>query len=237
MKKLVLVLLVLTVTLGYLNADVYVKQKTHTSAFMGQPEKNAFTEMWFGNNKMATISPDQSVILDLQAKKFYMINHKSKSYVVADLPLDITKLMPEQMAQMMKGMMGQISITLQANGQKKKIGSWNANGYDALMKIMGMETKTVFWASKDVPFDWKAFATQYADAYKAQFMSMGEKFFQEFKKMEGFVVGSEMSMMGMTVNTEVVEINPNKAPGATVYSVPAGYVKKDKLDMGMGAMK
>jgi hypothetical protein len=230
MKKLILIVSIVVISFAFLHADVYIKQKTSMGAFMGQPPKDIFSEHWLGTNKMAVISPDTSMIMDLGAKKIYMVYHKNKSYIETALPLDMTKLMPEQMAQMMKGMMDGMTINVQPNGQTRKVLNWNTNGYDVKMTVMGMEMKMVFWACKDVPFDWKKYGSMYSEVYKAQFR-MGEKFMEEFKKVQGFPVATEMDAMGIKVSVTTVEINPKKAAAAGVYSVPAGYTKKDKLSM------
>jgi hypothetical protein len=53
-------------------------------------------------------------------------------------------------------------------------------------------------------------------------------------KVKGYWISSEttMEIMGtkMRTSNEVVEIS-TKSPDASVYSVPAGYTKKDKLTM------
>ncbi len=95
-------------------------------------------------------------------------------YIETTIPLDMTKLMPEQMAQMMKSMMDGMTISIRANGQTKKVLNWNTEGYDVKITMMGMEIKMVFWAAKDVPFDWKKYTSMYSEVYKAQFR-MGEK--------------------------------------------------------------
>jgi hypothetical protein len=97
------------------------------------------------------------------------------------------------------------------------------------MTMMGMEMKMAFWASKDVPFDWKTHADRFAELWKAQ-MRVGEKFMEEFRKIQGFVVATEMNMMGTVVTTTTLEI-ADKPANPSVYSVPAGYTKKDKLSM------
>ncbi|MGD2089284.1 MAG: DUF4412 domain-containing protein [Candidatus Aminicenantes bacterium] len=229
MKKLILITSLVLISFAFLNADVYIKQITNIGAIMGQPPKEIVNEHWLGKNKMAMISQEQSMILDLEAKKIYMVIHGSKSYVETGLPLDMTQLMPEQMAQMMKGMMEGMTINVQPNGQTKKVSNWNANGYDVKMNMMGMEMKMVFWASKDVPFDWKQYSDLYSEILKAQFR-MGEKFMEEFKKVQGFPVKTEMDAMGMKVTTTTVEIS-QKNPAPNTYAVPAGYTQKDKLSI------
>jgi hypothetical protein len=228
MKKLILAVVVLAISFAFLQADVYIKQKTNMGAFMGQPAKELFQEIWLGTNKMAMVSPDNSMILDVGAKKMYMVYHKNKSYIETDLPLDMTRLMPEQMAKMMKGMMAGMTINIQSNGQTKKVLNWNAEGYDAKITMMGNEMKMTFWAAKDLPFDWKKYIGMYSELYKAQF-KMGEKFMEEFKKIDGYPVETQMDTMGMKITTTTVEIT-NKDAG-TAYSIPAGYTKKDKLTM------
>jgi predicted SpoU family rRNA methylase len=229
MKKLFLVLTLVLLSAAFLSADVYIKQQTKTGAFMGQPAKDIVQEQWFGNNRIATVTQENSFIINLADKKFYMINHKTKTYVEASLPLDMAKLMPEQMAGMMKSMMDGMTVSVQPNGQSKKIGNWNTKGYDVNMTMMGMNMKMIFWASTDVPFDWKKVAAPSGELYKVQ-MRLGEKFIEEFKKIEGYPVASDMEMMGIKVSMITTEIS-EKTPPASVYTVPAGYTKKDKFGM------
>lgn len=109
MKKLfALTLLVLIAALS-LSADVYVKQKTHTDSMMGQPARDDIMEQWIGDNAnaFATVSPDQSFIVDLKKNLLYMVNHKSKTYVETTLPLDLSKLLPPEYA----AMVGMIKMT------------------------------------------------------------------------------------------------------------------------------
>ncbi|MCX6581906.1 MAG: DUF4412 domain-containing protein [Candidatus Aminicenantes bacterium] len=229
MKKLFLVVTLVLLSVAFLSADVYIKQQTKTGAFMGQPAKDIVQEQWFGNNRIATVTQDNSIVINLAEKKFFMINHKTKTYVEASLPLDMTKLMPEQMAGMMKGMMEGMTVSVQPNGQTKKIMTWNTKGYDVKMNMMGMDMKMVFWATTDVPFDWKKLASLSGELYKAQ-LRVGEKFVEEFKKIEGYPVASDMEMMGIKITMATVEIS-EKTPPANLYAPPAGYTKKDKFAM------
>ncbi len=229
MKKIILVSTLVLLSVAFLSADVYIKQQTKTGAFMGQPAKDIIQEQWFGNNRIATVSQDNSFVINLAEKKFFMINHKSKTYVEASLPLDMAKLMPEQMAGMMESMMKGMTVSVQPNGQSKKIVNWNTKGYDVKMNMMGMDMKMIFWASTDVPFDWKKVASLSGELYKAQ-LRVGEKFVEEFKKIEGYPIASDMEMMGIKITMTTVEIS-EKTPSANVYAPPAGYAKKDRFAM------
>jgi hypothetical protein len=242
MKKLLLILTLVVFTAAFLCADVYIKTKTHTDAveMMGQkqPAKDAFTEQWIGKDKFAQMMGKMSTILDLAKNKVFIIMHSSKTYLEVSLPLDMSKLMPEQMAQMMGNM--KVSVTVNPNNQTKQIGKWNCKGYDVGMDIqfmMPMKMKMKIWATMDVPFDWKAFSEKmYPVVMKATSMRMpfGDEIVKEFQKIKGFQVATEMSMnmMGteMKMNSQVVEITNKTAPAGT-YSVPAGYTKNEKLSM------
>ena len=192
-------------------------------------EKVVTQEQWMGTDKIATISDNNTIILDLGKKKFYMLQNASKTYVESSLPLDMTSLMPEQMASMMKGFMSGMSVSVQPNGQTKQIGNWKAKGYDFTITAMGMPIKMIMWASSDVPFDWKKYQPLNAEVFKAT-MRMGEQFIQELQKLEGYPIATDMEMMGVKVEMKVEEIS-EKTPPANVYSVPADYTKKAKLGM------
>jgi hypothetical protein len=74
---------------------------------------------------------------------------------------------------------------------------------------------------------------QYLKASMAS-MLLDEQALAELKKIDGFQIASEMSMSMMgtkiTAKTEVVELSEKIAPPHT-YSVPEGYVKREKLSL------
>ena len=243
MKKLILVVTLVVMSFAFLNADVYIKTKTHTDAFemMGkkQPAKDQFSEQWMGDNKFAQISENQTMVMDLNKSVIYVIYHANKSYVEAKLPLDMSKLLPERMKGMMEMM--KMTVTVNPTSETKKIGDWNCKGYDVTMSMQMMTMKMKSWVTQDVPFDWKAYMGKMLPLVMKLSGSMGldENAIKEFKKLEGFQVAMEMTMkiMGQDMKTtsQVVEISKKAAP-AGIYSVPQGYTKMDKLKMKMGGM-
>jgi len=241
MKKLILVVTLVVISFAFLNADVYIKTETHTDAFeiMGQkrPAKDLVTEQWLGDNKFAQIAENQTMLLDLNKEVMYVIYPGSKSYVEAKLPLDMSKLVPEQMAAMMNMM--KMTVTVNPTGESKKVGNWNCKGYDITMSMSMMTVKMKSWVTQEVPFDWKAFSEKmYPQVMKLSgSMGLDENALKEFKKLEGFQVAVEMTMnmMGKDIKTtsHVVEISKKSAPAGT-YSVPQGYTKQDRLTMNRG---
>lgn len=241
MKKLILVLTILLFVTAFLCADVYIKTKTHTDAVEmaghKQPAKDDFSEQWIGKNKLAMLMKQMSTVIDLDANKIFIIMHASKNYIESTLPLDMSKLMPAQMAQMMSMMKMKVSVN--PNGQTKKIQNWNCEGYDLIMELTGMMPMNMnfkVWATTDVPFDWKTFQEKMYPTIMKQAMRMpfGEEAIKEFQKIKGYQVATEMSMsvMGQNikVTTAVQEITEKAAP-AGIYAPPAGYTKTDKLSM------
>jgi hypothetical protein len=73
----------------------------------------------------------------------------------------------------------------------------------------------------------------YGNVIKAQ-MRLDDASMQEMMKIKGYYIATETTgeVMGakMKTTTEVVEIT-KKSPAASVYTVPAGYAKKDTLSM------
>jgi hypothetical protein len=236
MKKALTVLSLFLILAVAANADYYVKSKMHTDAMsmMGRntPAKDQTTEQWFNDNQFAFLSPETSIIVDFGKNVLYMVNNTQKSYIESTLPFDFSKLLDPQMAQMMSQMM-KITVTVAPNNQTKTIGQWKCAGYDVTMNIMTMPMKIAVWASTDVPFDMAKFAKLYGNIMKAQ-MRLDDASVQEMAKVKGYWIASEtsMEMMGAKIHstTEVLEIT-KKTPPAAVYTVPAGYTKKDKLSM------
>ncbi|MFZ2055056.1 MAG: DUF4412 domain-containing protein [Candidatus Aminicenantales bacterium] len=236
MKKLSIFMSLLLVLSAFAGADVYIKSKTHTDAFavMGQsqPAKDETTEQWLGDDKFATITPAFTIIVDLKKNMLYWVNNGNKTYVESPLPFDITNLLDAQMAQMMSQMM-KMTVTVAPTGQTKTVGQWKCSGYDVAINMMMMPMKMSVWASTAVPFDVEQFMKLYINVIKAT-MRLDDAAVQEMMKVKGYWIATEMNaeIMGAKMHntTEVVEIS-KKTPPASVYSVPAGYTKKDKLSM------
>ena len=238
MKKIAWLVCFIFLIGGLLQADYLIKQKTHTDAItmMGQtqPARDDQVEIWISQdlNKMATHSTKQSVIIDLTKKVMYLVNHTNKSYVPMELPVDITKYLPDETAQMIGQMVNSITVEVTPTGKKKKIGQWDCDEYDVVMNMMMMKINMKVWATKDVPYSWEKVTQDMMSQVMAAQLRLNEKALQEFQKIKGQWIASEttMNMMGNDIRstTEVVEITQKDAPPGT-YSVPRGYTKKEKL--------
>lgn len=229
-KRVVIAFICMT---AVLHADYYLKYQ-----IQAQPEGDSIQEQWLGKDRIANISPDVNFLIDMTKKTVYVVNHKEKTYLETQYPLDFSTIIdiPEEMKPLMAMM--KITVTVNATGNEKMIGKWKCNEFMVTMTMMGQTLTNQVWATKDVPFDWK----QYSDLAGMMLSSM-QAFMDpvsvaEFKKIEGIAIESQFKgeIMGnsMSVNNKIVELTQKDAP-AGVYSVPAGYKKVEKLSM-MGGM-
>jgi hypothetical protein len=203
-------------------------------SFMGQsqPATDTISEQWIADDRFASVSSDQTFIIDGKKNLAYMVFHKSKTYVESALPFDLTKLLPPEAAAM-AGMFT-MSATVSPTTETKKIGQWNCTGYDVTISIMGMGMKMKAWATTDVPFDIEAFKAKiFGNLLKGQ-MRLDDNSVKEMMKIKGFQIASETSgdIMGakMRSTVETLEISKKDAP-ANVFAPPAGYTKKATLSM------
>lgn len=235
MKKCLLILLLVGLIAGFATADVYIKQKIHTDAvtMMGQtqPATDEVSEMWMGKNKMAMHMGAQMFVIDLDKNVAVMINNEQKTFVEMEIPVDFSKYIPDEMAQMAQ-MMLSTTVTVQPAGETMTINNWKCTGYDVNIDMMMFKIKTRIWASKDVPFDWKTFMDKMFFEMSKVTMRLNDQSILEMSKIDGFWIKSEttMNMMGTDIGStqEVVEISEKAAPAGT-YSVPEGYQKQDKF--------
>ncbi|MDY0295922.1 MAG: DUF4412 domain-containing protein [Acidobacteriota bacterium] len=239
MKKLVLAVTILAFAAGLAQADIYIKQSTHTNevTMMGQttPAKDTVTEQWIGKNRFASHMENQSVIMNLEENMMYMINHQNKSYIPMQLPVDMTDYMPPEVAGMMKSMMGSITVKVTPNNETRTVAGLPCQGYDVTMDMMMMKMNMKVFASEKVGFDWQKVSEQMtSEMLKAQ-MRLSEEAVKEMQKVKGYWMAMEttVNVMGQDIRTtmEVTEI-AEKAPTADAYAVPQGYTKKDKFTMG-----
>jgi len=237
MKKTITVLVLLMAVVSFAGADVYVKSNVHTDpmSMMGQnqPAQDSVQEQWIGNNQFATLSQKTSTVLDLGKNVLYIINHGNKTYVEAPLPLDLSSILPAEMAAMMQGMM-KMTVTVAPTGNKKAVGQWNCDEYDVTMNMMMMPMKMKVYATAQVPADLKNFMEKASATLLKATMMLDEAAVKEMAKIKGFQIATEttIEMMGAKVRntSEVVEIS-QKTPPAGTYSVPAGYTKQAKISM------
>ena len=207
--------------------DICVKEKLEIIEWMGQPPHDIIQEEWIGKNRMATIDPSTTIIYDYTLNKMFWINHLKKTYIETDIPVDISKLYPEEFVSIMKKIADSLTFSVIEFGITKKIGDWNCKRYSLTMKMMGMDVLINYWTSTDVPFNWQQYMKMHCDMVKLQFKAEGD-FAEEFKKIKGFPIITENKMMELHSKRTVLEISI-KEPPMEIYSVPQNYIKEERL--------
>ena len=238
-KRLLLctVLIILFAPAILLRADTYIKVKRHTDSYyyggVVNPEQNTEREFWLDEDHLSTITRNRITIIDLGKNRAFVVNRNDKTYVESPLPVELSKLVPEEIAPLLESTVYRGSV--EKTGKKRKIGTWKCDEYDLSTYLIyqGQQAniaETRLWAVNKVPFSLEAYqkmadTMQRLDNFSAPLIA-------ELKKIKGYPVAFEMLFYpkGFSVKTteEVVEMT-EKEPPAGVYSVPEGFTKKDKL--------
>ncbi len=234
MKKALSIVFIAGFAVAFANADTLIRQTSHTDAvtMMGQtqPARDDTQEIWIGQDQMATVTKDMTIIVDTNRKVLDMVNHSKKTYVEMTLPLDMSQYLPPQMAQMMAA----TKVTVTPKGLTQQINQWNCDGYEVVMDMGMMKMKMMVWATTNVPFDWAKVQENLSSQVMKASMRLTDAAMAEFKKIKGFQikadVGIEIMQSQINASTVVNEISSKPAP-AGIYAVPADYTKQDKLNM------
>jgi hypothetical protein len=212
-------------------ADTVLVSNQHSDAFevMGQKQdaKDLKQTVWVGAGMMRADTESSSVIVRLDRKKVYLLDHGQKTVNALDLPVDLAKAiapeakpMLEQMAAMMKR-----EVVVTPTEETKKIKDWSARRYNVTMKSpMGMSVESVIWATKDVKLDVASF-TEMSGVLQTTVPS-GVEVAKEMAKIDGVPVLTEAttSIMGTQLKTreELLSAEQKAAPAGT-YEVPSEY--------------
>jgi len=239
MKKIFVLIIVIGISTVFINADVYVKQKLYTDGYyyggVNRPAEDTENEIWIGKKKMASFTKNRMTILDMEKNRAFIINRNAKTYSETPLPLDLSTLVESNLVPRLQAT--QYTGTIKETGKTKKIGKYECRGYEINTYIIYEgdrvnETDTTLWTTSDVPFDVETYRRLSITQQKLR--NYNDAFIDELKKIEGFVIAREALFYpkGFSVKSTaaVVEIS-QKDPPAGIYSVPAGYTKKEKLSI------
>jgi hypothetical protein len=211
-------------------ADLVLTRKTHADAYSlagrDVPAKDGTETVWMGKDRMRMDDGEQITIVRLDLKKAWFLDPATKVASAIDLPFDMKKYMPAEMAPMMEQMMASLKPTVTATEETKKFGIWNARKYTLTMGGPANATTTI-WASKDVDVS----AADYKGLMGVTMSTMpgGAAIAAEMQKIEGATVYEErvQKVMGATMRTtsELTGVE-RKDPAEGWYDLPKGYTEK-----------
>lgn len=230
-----------------LQADVYMKQKTHTDGFtiMGQtqPPRDEITVTWIARDRSRTDAGDkQTTILRMDKGLLYQIDHQKKTY--REMPLNIKQMIDENAAkegeearefaamaqEMAEAFAESMEVKVTETQEKKKIGNWNCRKYIINTSMAMGEVASEAWASPELNIDWKSYLmlTNAMMAGSPGFEKMIDKIYKEMSRIKGMIVLQSNSTKVMNTEvkstTELLEFGEQNPP-AGAYDVPAGYKK------------
>jgi hypothetical protein len=246
MRTLATIALTAALASPALCADLMITKTKHADAMKGREAKDVTETTWLGKDRMRIEEGDKITIVRTDLKKLFLLDTKSKTVSTLDLPIDIKKYLPADMAPTYEAMMSSTKITVTPTTETKKIHDWNATKYtmNITMPMPGpmaqgqeMTITQEIWATKDVQLERAAWLDM-----QGAMLSMGPggaAMATEMKKVDGYPILIErtQSVMGQEMKSkeEVTAIASKDAPEGS-YDVPKDYTEKpfDPRSGGMG---
>jgi len=215
-------------------ADTKIVKKEHSDGYtvMGQsqPARDQTTTTWVAADRMRTDQGDTTFIVRLDTSTLLIVDHDAKTFSELKLPVDMSAMVPPEMAAGMKKMMT-FSATVTPTDETAVVGKWKTRRYNVKMTSPMVEMTSVVWATKDVGFDLASFTRMGEEVMRMQ--PGMDSIADELRKIDGFQVRQEnvtKMMMGgnaeVKSSEEVVSVENLPAPAGT-YEPPAGYEKRD----------
>jgi hypothetical protein len=224
MNKWMLAALVLGIT-TFCFADTTITQKVQSSPVMGQPGVNTIQTMRIKGTKARIDHQNQSQyqILDLAAKRVYIVNPEKKEAMVMGLDMLNTA------GAMFKQMNKDAQLNVQSTGSTRTINGFKCTDY-VISSTGAMSMNSKQCVTKDVDYkDFEAFRP-YAEGFVK--MVLGDN--AATKLPEGIAVVSQttINMMGQKIDStsELQSVKKEELP-ASDFEVPAGFTKKEMPGM------
>lgn len=230
---IILVLMILLVGFSY-GADTYIKQIIHNKAFVleGQEHeaREEIIETWIGKYKLAVHGQRRSLIILLDRKIIYFVDHMQKTYVEMTIPVDIQKYFPESLKQLM----GQVTVSVTPTDEFQKFEKRECRVYEVDIESLMISMKMRVWATLDVSFDRKIYLEEMFPELAKVTHLLTDSAVAELLKIEGFHYRTEivLNFMGASMESiqEVVEMARKSVPD-NIYTLPRDYTKKDRLSL------
>ena len=208
--------IVSAVFLSGVHADTHITMKegnrkasSEEPAQAGQPaNKVQVVQIWSRPDDMVRIGENGRMIFSLARGMTYMVNDDKKS----------CRGFPHPEVGLVSGE-SDSKTDIRKNGQTRKVGAWQAEGYEMSAKIAGIETplEITFWVAEEL--------TTGFDVYRANFAGMTTSqtvWMSKMLELGGYPVYQETAMGPMVSWSEIVSVDEEPAPDG-IYDIPADY--------------
>ena len=239
MKTSIAVCILLAVCPALCRADTCVTIRSHTDEyyFSGRvtPALDRTIEMWFGATKFAYVTENRTYVLDPAESTFVFINKSDSSYVETRLPFDWSTVVSDETLSFLSRYRrhGEVEET----GETRTIDGWTCTAYgvDSWIDVEDGrydEREARIWVSTDPPIDWSLYDRVRRDVLRLS--NYDDDFAEKMMKIDGLRVVEEakVHIRGFSINSSerVVKVE-DRTPPAGLYSVPAGFDKKETLTL------
>jgi hypothetical protein len=239
MKLLLPASVFLLVAATVADADVYIKHESRTDEYyyggVVHPAENDVAEVWIGDKKFSYITPNRTIIIDVDKNVLFFVNRRDSSYAEAALPAKLADLAVDDLAALLG--LYETHGEVKDAGESRKIGEWNCKAYNVNSWMIyegsrAREREANIWYTTDLPLNWAAFDEMYGHFQGLN--NNAAEYLGALLKIKGYPVLSEEDhyIKGFSVKTieKIVELE-ERIPPEGVYSVPAGFTRKEKLTM------
>src|SRR5262245_25290562 len=101
-------------------ADLVVTKEKHSDALKmpghEQPAQDTREVSWIGKDRLRVEEGSKVTLVRADLKKLYLIDTQAKTYSAVDLPFDMKKYVPPEMAGMLDQMMPKATVTVAPTG-------------------------------------------------------------------------------------------------------------------------
>ncbi len=199
---------------------------THKTSAEGLREPQT-SQTWFGEGKLREDKGKRTTIVDLEAKKVFLVDHDAKTYHELSYPVDLREITPPDMHPYLDQLESQMALDVEVapTDERKTIEGRDTRRWNVTIDSgMGYRLNLTFWVAQDLGFD----ATQLKRLLSAAAATqpMGREMVDKVMEIDGFPVLTEIrTQIGEQVvetKEELVSIQQIAAPEGT-FAPPADY--------------
>lgn len=191
-----------------------------------QPARDSTATVWLAADRMRRDEGGITVIVRLDRRMLYMINHAERTYSQVEVPIDWKKMVPPADQESFTKFLAdnEIKVSLTPAAETRVIHSWNTHRVDVLLTNQhGLKMATQMWVTRDLPL--------YAAYNKmagvlASLQPNAAAWSEKVAGLDGMPVYQETTItIGQSVShtrEEVAAAESKPAPPGT-YDVPKGF--------------
>ena len=215
---------------GSARADTKIVQQSHQDAFtmMGQTQPAVDTErvVWIGQDRLRMDEAGATFIVRLDKNTMFIVDHGERTVSAVDLPIDLSKLLPEGVAEQVLPML-QLDVKITPTDETKMVGPWKARRYNVTMTSSMVTVVNTLWATTEVEVDRDAYYRLFHQIISLQ--PGMEEVLDTLRTIDGFAVEeasvTRMTMAGdaeMRSHDVTVSVDTLDPPDG-IYDPPADY--------------